>query len=245
MKGPKRIIRAKEFRLFSRLRLRGLFALLPLLALAACIDSRGGSIPYQATMAAPDPLTTVAVEENYRIAPLDKLGVKVFQSENLSGDYEVDLAGNISLPLVGEVRALNLTTAELDSKLTETLGEKYFENPDVSVALKESSGRVVTVEGAVHKPGAFPVLRPLTLLQAVALAEGTREDANVRRIAIFRTINGERQAAAFDLQSIRRGEAPDPKVYSGDIVVVDGSRIKELQKQLLANLPLLGFFRPF
>lgn len=239
------IIRAKEFRLFIRLRPAALFALFPLLALAGCMDSRGGSIPYQTSMAAPDPITSVSVEENYRIAPLDKLGVKVFQSENLSGDYEVDLVGNISLPLVGEVRALNLTTAELDAKLTALLGEKYFENPDVSIALKQSAGRVVTVEGAVKQPGAFPVMRPLTLLQAIALAEGTSEDANNRRIAIFRTINGERQAAAFDLQSIRRGEAPDPKIYAGDIVVVDGSRIKEIQKQLLTNLPLLGIFRPF
>jgi polysaccharide export outer membrane protein len=85
----------------------------------------------------------------------------------------------------------------------------------------------------------------MTLIQAVALARGTREDANARRIAVFRTIGGQRQAAAFDLTAIRRGEAPDPRIYPGDIVVVDGSAIKELQKQVLQSLPLVSIFRPF
>jgi polysaccharide export outer membrane protein len=75
--------------------------------------------------------------------------------QDLTGDYNVDLAGNISLPLIGEVRAVNLTTAELDGELTTKLGEKYLENPDVSVGIKESTSRVVTVDGAVKSAGAF------------------------------------------------------------------------------------------
>jgi polysaccharide export outer membrane protein len=58
-------------------------------------------------------------------------------------------------------------------------------------------------------------------------------------------VSGQRQAAAFDLQEIRRGQAPDPAVYAGDIIVVDGSRVKAAQKQILSNLPLLSIFRPF
>ena len=77
------------------------------------------------------------------------------------------------------------------------------------------------------------------------MAKGATEDANVHRVAVFRTINGSRQAAAFDLQSIRRGQSPDPAIFPGDIVVVDGSSIKALQKQILQNIPLLSIFRPF
>ena len=84
----------------------------------------------------------------------------------------------------------------------------------------------------------------MSLLQAVALAKGTTEDANARRVAIFRTINGKRQAAAFDLISIRRGEAPDPPVYAGDIVVVDGSSVKATEKKILQSIPLLAIFGP-
>jgi len=183
--------------------------------------------------------------ENYRIAPLDKLTIKVFKADDLSGDYDVDLAGHISLPLVGEVEAANLTTAELDQKLEQMLGTKYFEHPDVSVAIKESTAHVVTVDGAVTQSGQYPVAGPMTLIQAVALARGTTEDANPRRVAVFRTIGGQRQAAAFDLTAIRRGEAQDPQIYPGDIVVVDGSSIKAAQKQIFQTFPLLAIFRPF
>lgn len=216
-----------------------------LLLVAGCADSRGGPIPYDQPLSAPDEPRIVALESNYKIAPMDQLGIKIFKSEDLTGDYEVDLAGRISLPLIGEVQAANLTTAQLDEKLTEKLGEKYLQNPDVAVSIKRSTARVVTVDGAVRESGSFPVAGPMTLIQAVSLAKGTTEEANPRRVAVFRTIQGERQAAAFDLTAIRRGQAPDPKIYPGDIIVVDGSGIKALQKQILQNLPLFSIFRPF
>lgn len=223
-----------------------ILALAGLGLVTGCSDSRGGPIPYDvATFGAPDAPTVVPLEQGYRIAPLDTVTVKVFKMPDLSGDYEVDLAGQISLPLVGNVTAFNATAAELDERLTTKLSEKYLENPDVSVGIKTSTRRSVTVDGAVGKSGSFPVSGPTTLMQAVAAAGGTREDANPRRVAIFRQINGQRQAAAFDLTSIRRGEAPDPQVYAGDIVVVDGSSVKALQKQILNNLPILSIFRPF
>jgi polysaccharide export outer membrane protein len=82
-------------------------------------------------------------------------------------------------------------------------------------------------------------------MQAVAMARGTDENANPRRIAVFRTIGGERMAAAFDLVSIRRGQMEDPKIYPGDIVVVDGSAIKAIQREILQALPIFSVFRPF
>lgn len=175
---------------------------------------------------------------------MDKLAIKVFKSEELSGDYEVDLAGHISLPLIGEVEAARLTTAELDLALTLKLSEKYLEHPDVSVSIKQSAGRVVTVDGAVRSAGTLPMAGNLTLMQAIAIAHGVTEDANARRVAIFRTINGKREAAAFDLVSIRRGEAEDPSVYPGDVIIVDGSSVKDLQKRLLQSIPLLAIFGP-
>lgn len=216
-----------------------------LLLLAACADKRGGPIPYDVSgFGVPDAPELVPLEAGYRIAPMDTLTVKVFKMPDLSGDYEVDLAGHISMPLIGEVAAYDLTTAQLDEALTRKLGEKYLENPDVSVGIKSSTRRSVTVDGAVTRSGSYAVHGPMTLMQAVAAAGGAREDANVRRVAIFRTIGGQRQAAAFDLQAIRRGEAKDPMVYAGDIVIVDGSAIKAMQKQIFQSFPLLSIFRP-
>jgi polysaccharide export outer membrane protein len=215
-----------------------------LVLLAGCADTRGGSIPYDRPLAAPDAPNFATLGSDYKIAPMDKLGIKVFKMEDLSGDYDVDLAGNISMPLIGEIKAANLTTAQLDDELTQKLGAKYLEHPDISVAIKSSTAHVVTVDGAVQQGGSFPVAGPISLIQAVAMAKGTTEDANARRVAVFRTIGGQRQAAAFDLTSIRRGEAPDPQIYPGDIIVVDGGSVKAKQRQILQAIPLLAIFGP-
>jgi polysaccharide export outer membrane protein len=216
------------------------------MALAAgCADTRGGPIPYAGALAAPDAPTVVPLEAGYKIAPLDTLAIKVFKMPDLSGEFEVDLTGQISMPLIGEVSAVELTTAELDKKLTDKLGERYLQNPDVSVGVKASTRRSVTVDGAVNKSGSYPIGGPVTLMQAIALAGGSSPEANAHRVAIFRTIQGKRQAAAFDLVEIRRGQAEDPPIFPGDIVVVDGSGNKALQKQILNTLPVLSIFRPF
>lgn len=217
-----------------------------MLALTGCADKRGGPIPYDVkTFGAPDAPTVVPLEQGYRIAPLDTLSIKVFKLPDLSGDYEVDLTGQLAMPLIGSVSAVDLTTAELDQRITAKLGEKYLQNPDISVGVKSSTRRNVTVDGAVTKVGTFGVNGPTTLLQAVAQAGGPTQDANPRRVAIFRTIGGQRQSAAFDLTAIRRGEAPDPAVFAGDIIIVDGSSIKALQKRVMDSIGILQVFRPF
>ena len=223
--------------------LAGLIAFIAFL-LAACSEGRGGPLPYDINLPKPDAAAVMPLEEGYRIAPLDKLTIKVLRMNDLTGEYNVDLAGNISLPLIGEVRAVNLTTAQLDSELTAKLGEKYLENPDVSVGIKESTSRVVTVDGAVKSAGAFPTIGPTSLMRAVALAGGVTEDANPRRVAVFRSVGGQRQGAAFDLIAIRRGQAQDPPIYPGDIVVVDGSALKEAWKRVLQSFPVFSVFSP-
>jgi polysaccharide export outer membrane protein len=228
------------------------FSLLPIvfvalgLLLAGCSDKPGGPIPYNVSgFGTPDAPQLVPLEAGYKIAPMDTLTVKIFKMPDLSGEYEVDLAGHISMPLIGEVTAYDLTTAQLDESLTRKLSEKYLENPDVSVGIKSSTRRNVTVDGAVNKAGSYPAFGPTTLMQAVAAAGGATEDANIRRVAVFRTIGGQRQAAAFDLLAIRRGETKDPPVYAGDIIIIDGSSIKATQKQFFQSFPLLSIFRPF
>lgn len=216
------------------------------LILAGCADKRGGPIAYNPSdFGVPDAPVLAPLEAGYRIAPMDTLSIAVFKMPDLTGEYQVDLTGQISLPLIGEVPAANLTTAELDRTLTEKFGEKYLESPDVSVGIKASARRNITVDGAVENAGAYPVTGPLSLMQAVAVAGGSTQDANLRRVAVFRTIDGKRQAAAFDLVDIRQGQEPDPPVYAGDIIVVDGSSVKETQRKILNSLPLLSIFRPF
>ena len=222
-----------------------LAAVAAVLFVGACADTAGGPIPYNIALGSPDAPTVAPLGSDYRIAPMDTVSVKVFKSEDLTGDYQVDLTGHISMPLVGEVEAANMTTAQLDERLTQVLGQKYFERPDVSVGIKASTRRSVTVDGAVKQAGTFPIAGPTSLMQAVALAGGTSEDANARRVAVFRSIGGKREAAAFDLAAIRHGQSQDPQIYPGDIVVVDGSGIKEGFKRVMQSFPLLSIFTPF
>ena len=224
----------------------GVLLLVALMLLAGCVNKRGGNIPYDvAEFGRPDAPVSAAIEEDYRIAPLDTLKIAVFQVPDLSGDFEVDLTGNVALPLIGTVKAIDKSPRELQTELARRLGEKYLQSPQVSVGIKSSTTRNVTLDGAVRYPGLYPIERPVTLIQAIALAKGPADDANPRRVAVFRTIGGQRMAAAFDLTSIRRGEAQDPKIYSGDIIIVDGSKVRQTQREILGALPILGIFNPF
>jgi len=224
-------------------------ALLALLVTALLLGgcaTRGGDIPYNVELQQPDaPSQLVGNAAEYRIAPLDKLNVTVFQVADLTRDVDVDLGGNINLPLIGAMRAVDLTTAQLQEQIERRLGERYLQNPDVTVTIRESSRRSITVDGAVNYPGQFQIAGPTTLIQAVALARGTSDSANPRRVAVFRQIDGQRMAAAFDLTAIRRGNAEDPVIYTGDIIVVDGSRLRQIQREIMSTVPLLSIFRPF
>ncbi len=216
------------------------------LLVAACGSSRGGSIAYEpADFGTPDAPKVAAVDDAYKLAPLDTVTVSVYQVPDLSRDFVIDQSGRITMPLIGRVDAVGVGTNELGDTIARKLAEKYLRDPNVTVALKDSASRVVTVDGSVRQPGIFPAVTSLTLVQAIALARGTDDLANPRRVAIFRTIGGKRMAAAFDLTSIRRGEMADPQVYPGDTVVVDGSGVKKAQRDVLQALPLASIFLAF
>lgn len=215
------------------------------LALSSCASTRGGSIPYDvADFGAPDAPAAATLDQNYQIAPLDKLKITVFQVPDLSGDYQVDLTGNVAMPLIGNVKAVDMTPVELQKSLADKLSVSYLKNPDVTVGITESSGSNVTVEGSVRAPGVFPAMSKMTLIQAIALARGPDDSANERRVAVFRQIGGRRMAAAFDLKDIREGKQKDPDIYRGDIIVVDGNSAKKAYRDLLRSLPLVGLFTP-
>ena len=173
----------------------------------------------------------VPLEAGYKIAPMDTVTVKVFKMPDLTGDYEVDLAGHISMPLIGEVTAYDLTTAQLDECADPQAGRE--------ISRKSGRQRRHQIVDPAQRHGRRRGQQGRLLsgpwtddadAGGRRRRRNDREDANARRVAIFRTIGGQRQAAAFDLTSIRRGEAQDPQVYAGDIVVIDGSAIKAAAK---------------
>lgn len=212
-----------------------------LLPLAGCA-SRGGPVPYDvAGFGTPDTVRA-DVSGSGVIGKLDTVSVTVYQLPELNRDHQVDNDGNIAMPLVGTVKAEGLTATELARTITARLAARYVRAPSVQVAIKQSAPQLVTVEGSVNKPGMFPVTGKITLLRAVALASGPDKDANIKRVVIFRQIEGKRAAAAFDLAAIRSGLAPDPDVFGNDVVVIDGSGLNRAYREVLQAIPLLYIF---
>ena len=215
-------------------------------ALSGCTGSRTGSIPYaRADFHAPDPVAVSTLEADHKLQPGDVVSVNVFQVDTVSGDREVDALGRIQMPLIGPVAAQGLTTTELAAALTAKLNETYLRNPRVQVVVKTVRQQTITVDGSVTTPGVYPITGAVSLIQAVALARGPSPDANVKHVVVFRRINGQRQAAAFDLSTIRSGTDPDPDIYGDDVIVVDGSRGRQMFHDLVSSIPLLTVFRPF
>lgn len=211
------------------------------LLIAGCASTEPSPVATALDLPIPDSTSTVQ-QGDLRISPLDVLDIKVFGAPQLDGSYQVDPSGQIKVPLVGVMSAKGYTIFEMASILEQKLGESYLQNPQVSVRISELYGQQVTVEGSIKAPGVYPVRGAMTLLQAIAVSGGPTEMANPRRVIIFRTIEGERKAAAFDLLKIRAGSAPDPSVYGNDIIVVDGSAAKSGYDEFLRSIPILGLF---
>lgn len=106
----------------------------------------------------------------YRLGPGDKLKLTVFGEADLSGDFTVDGAGFIRLPLVGEVRAAGYTAQQLEGAVANTLSPAFLKSPRVAVDV--ASYRPFYIIGAVARPGQYPYVDHMNALNAVALAGG-------------------------------------------------------------------------
>lgn len=190
----------------------------------------------------PEPLRVDLFEQNrpYLIGPFDKLIIDVFGIEELSKkEVQTDAGGRISFPLAGILEAAGKTPGELETELEQRLRGQYVRDPQVTVNLKETVSQVITVDGQVKEPGLYPVIGKMTLMRAVATAKGTAEFAKLDDVVIFRTVNGQKLAALYNLKAIRRGYYNDPEVFANDVVVVGDSQARRLFKDALQLVPLL------
>lgn len=148
------------------------------------------------------------------------------------------------MPLIGSVRASGSTPDQLAREIESRLGGRFLQNPQVSVTVAEAASQKITVDGAVNKPGVYVMRGRTSLLQAVAMAEGPTDIANLKNIAVFRTTPSGRMVAMFDLQAIRNGQAADPALLGDDVIVVDTSRLSAATQRALEALPgLAAVFR--
>ncbi len=192
-------------------------------------------------------LTAVATPGStaYLIGPQDVLDISVYQVPDLQRTVQVADSGTVNLPLVGDVQATGRTAQQLEQDLAKRLGAKYLQSPQVSVNVKEFNSQRVTMDGAVQKPGVYPIRGQSSLLDMVSTAGGLTEASDETNIVVFRNAannpQGKRTVAAFDYAAIRAGTADDPKLQPGDVVVVNSSAFKAALGNVLKALPLTKF----
>ena len=227
-------------------RLTGLVvAVLSAFSLHACHPPLNPAVPTgQAGYSAIEEASAIA-PARYTLEPGDILTIKVFDEPDLSQDeVAIDNAGNLSLPLIGDMRAAGLSASELASEVEQAYGARYLRNPRVSVAIKKARERTVSVEGQVNQPGVYPFHEGDTLLTALAQARSPTDVARLDQVLVFRMVDGQRYGGQFDLQAIRGGRMPDLALAPGDVIVVGYSALRGTYKDVLQTAPLVAVLRP-
>ena len=216
------------------------------LLLVGCADgpALGGAkeaMVVSAQHALPPPTGTdlVASTTAYRIGPFDKLSIEVFGVPDLSGKFQADAAARLSMPLIGELDAAGQTPNDLAHSIASRLKSHYVRDPQVTVNLEETTSQVFTVDGQVTQPGNYPVVGDMSLMRAVATAKGVGEFARLEDVVVFRTVGGQSMAALYNLEAIRRGVYPDPKIYAHDVIVVGDSKARRMFQQFVTVSPML------
>jgi polysaccharide biosynthesis/export protein len=255
-------LRLKLFRAFS-----AIFLVLVLFGLAACsggnsrdigannfgptiaTKTAGSSFDGKAAISAQKIFAANAAgsntSEDYKISGLDVLQISVLGLKDLDSTVQVSSSGMISLPLVRTIKAGGKTTNQLEQDIAQKLSATYLQSPQVTVFIKEYNSQRVTVDGAVIKPGIFPIVGKMSLMQSIALAEGLNRVADPTGVVIFRQVNGQKQAARFDLRMVRAGKVADPNLVAGDIVMVDESATRTTLRDVNEYLPFSGIFKYF
>lgn len=176
------------------------------------------------------------------IGPGDRLDFKVLGLPELDRSVRVETDGTIGLPLVGTVRAAGVPIAQLREEITRRLGDRYLQDPQVTLELGESVNQRFVIDGGVKLPGIYAVIGNQTLMQSVAQAQGLADYARADEVVVFRTVNGIRHVAVFNLNDIRGARAPDPEIYPNDRIIVGNNSNAPLLRDLLALSPVIGLF---
>lgn len=168
------------------------------------------------------PVTPVApVDDDTTLNPGDTFDVRVYGEDDLSATYRVAQDGSIDFPLIGRIAVAGSEPTEVADLIARQLRDgEFLREPHVSVLVKESESRVVSVMGAVASSGTHPMRSGLTVVQAISLAGGFTPLANRNGTVVTRRVNGELKRYNVPVDDISRGRAEDFLLRSGDIVFV-------------------------
>lgn len=186
---------------------------------------------------------TYARPDIYLLRATDKLSVTVFREPDLSVEtVRIGVEGNVSLPMLGSIPAAGMTAKQFEQDLTRRFAALGLKSPLVSVNVTDFASHLVTVEGAVEKPGVYSFQPGARLSTAIALAAGPKRVAKVDQVAVFRESPEGIMVAKFDYQQVRQGTMLDPVLQPGDRVVMGTDGLSVFWEDLLKALPAFGVF---
>lgn len=161
-----------------------------------------------------------AASSRYMLGAADVIRVNIWKNTDLSQTVTIDPDGFVSLPLLGDVRAAGLTTDQLAKDLASRL-TSYVVNAQVTVSVVEIRSRQVFITGQVGKPGAYPLIVPITVLQLIAQAGGLNTFASRKAIFILRGTSGNVRRLKFNYISAIHGDVKQNiNLQPGDTVIV-------------------------
>jgi len=161
---------------------------------------------------------TAPVDPNtYRIGPEDVLYIRVWKEPEFSGAVQVRPDGKFTLPVVGDIIATGLTPVELAARVTDLLKTQIRE-PEVMVALQSVQSKKYYITGEVNRSGIFPLVVPVTVLEALTNAGGFREFAKKNKITIVRGP----ERIKFNFNEVIKGKKLEQNIMvkDGDYIVV-------------------------
>ena len=172
---------------------------------------------------------TSSINSEYIIGPENALQIDVYygKNEKISQKVRVSSGGSINFPLVGEVKVIVLSVAELQDKLTKLLGADYLVNPQVTVFIEEYS--TVSIMGEVKLPGSYPIKGRLTVLELISLAEGFTDIAAPNNIKVIHPKSDgtkeERVVQIYPDMNKTSGDQANLVLSAGDVVIVPDSTV--------------------
>ena len=178
---------------------------LPLLFFMALLAASGLGALLSPASAQSQTLAPAAAAGSYVLGPNDRIRLKVYGETDITGEYEIDSSGNVSVPLAGHLKASGLTTRQLERSITSALSKGIVRDPRVNVEIAQY--RPYYILGEVKKSGEYPYRLGLTVMDAVASAGGFTYRANENKVYLRRSGGGVEETYALD--------APVP-VFPGD-----------------------------
>ncbi|GHA84972.1 hypothetical protein GCM10009069_05110 [Algimonas arctica] len=170
----------------------------------------------------------------------DGADVKIFGFEDISGRFIVNRDGTIIFPLIGSQQVEGLDALDLQMKLTQAYGDGFVRDPSITVEVDTAPlGRIV-VDGAVNRPEVIDLEEPMRLSEAIALAGGLNDDADMDGVFIVRSVNNQRYVKTVDLADLRGLGSEEPLLIPNDFVFVQADKNRQLYQDFLTLIPALN-----